>query len=303
MKFLRLFLIVIVSLSFTGCEKTTNQNNPTLIINTSAGPNPWTHLYFYNDPDNFQFVLLSDRTGDHVPGLYEKTVDKVNLMMPEFVMCVGDLIEGKTEDNDQLKAEWHQFDAIVNQLEMPFFYLPGNHDISNKTMAKFWKDRFGASYYHFIYKHTLFLCLNTEDQGIATNISDEQLDYFKNVILSNTDVRWTVVFLHKPMWTYPKKPGYDNFRKLQNLLADRPYTIFAGHKHRYGKDIINNKNYYILSTNKDGKQNIADCRIDHFMWVTMTDNGPRIANILVEGVLDDEPCPKSSQSGNDKSSY
>ena len=64
-------------------------------------------------------------------------------------MSVGDLIEGGSEDREIVDAEWEEFVSFVEALEMPFFYVPGNHDISNQVMADVWQERFGRSYYSF----------------------------------------------------------------------------------------------------------------------------------------------------------
>ena len=45
---------------------------------------------------------------------------------------------------------------------MPFFRTPGNHDIANDTARKVWLDRYGATYYYFVYKSALFMVLDTE---------------------------------------------------------------------------------------------------------------------------------------------
>ena len=31
---------------------------------------------------------------------------------------------------------------------------------------------------------------------------------------------------------------------------------------------------------------------DHIMWVTMTEEGPVVANPLLDGILDDDPMPE-----------
>lgn len=82
---------------------------------------PWTHLDLNNDADNFQFAIVTDRTGGHRPGVFMDGVRKLNLMQPEFVMSVGDLIEGYTTDIEVLARQWNQFNGFVDQLEMPFF--------------------------------------------------------------------------------------------------------------------------------------------------------------------------------------
>jgi hypothetical protein len=114
-------------------------NKATLEIIEPDGPKPWTSLDLNNDPGNFQFAIVTDRTGSHRPGVFMEGVKRLNLLQPEFVMSVGDLIEGYTEDENQLLREWEEFDGFIDQLEMPFFYVPGNHDITNKVMQDFWK--------------------------------------------------------------------------------------------------------------------------------------------------------------------
>ena len=165
-----------------------------LTIEPIEGPVPWTSLELNNDPDNFQFAIVTDRTGGHREGVFMDAVNKLNLLQPEFVMSVGDLIEGYTTDMDDLNRQWDEFDGFVKQLEMPFFYLPGNHDITNQVMEDLWKKRLGSTYFHFVYRDVLFLALNSEDQkqgaGRGT-ISKEQFIYTKKVLDENPNVKWT----------------------------------------------------------------------------------------------------------------
>jgi hypothetical protein len=65
--------------------------------------NPWSHLDFHNDEANFQFAIVTDRTGGHRGTVFEDGLAKVNLLEPEFVMSVGDLIEGYSHD----PRRWH----------------------------------------------------------------------------------------------------------------------------------------------------------------------------------------------------
>jgi hypothetical protein len=121
--------------------------------------NPWSHLDFKNDPDDFQFVIITDHTGGHRAGIWAKAMKRINLLQPEFVVSVGDIIEGYTENVATLEAEWEEMEGMINTLNMPFFYVPGNHDISNSTMLEVWKKRFGRNYTHFVYKNVLFLLM------------------------------------------------------------------------------------------------------------------------------------------------
>jgi hypothetical protein len=155
-------------------DENDDQAKPRIIVEQV---NPWSGLDLNNDPNNFQFAIVTDRTGGHRPGVFPDAIGKLNLLQPEFVMSVGDLIEGNTEDQAQLDMEWDEFNGFIDELEVPFFYLPGNHDITNEYMAKDWERRFGRAYYHFVYRDVLFLCLNTEGPP-TSQISPEQVEYW-----------------------------------------------------------------------------------------------------------------------------
>jgi len=90
MRLLRNFLVAAGVIILSGCADV----GPSLKIQTSGQTNPWTHLNLYNNPDNFQFAIVADRTGGHRPGVFADAVEKLNLLKPEFVMSIGDLIEG-----------------------------------------------------------------------------------------------------------------------------------------------------------------------------------------------------------------
>jgi 3',5'-cyclic AMP phosphodiesterase CpdA len=269
---------------------------PTLKAGSPAQVGPWTHLNFNRSSNSFQFAIVADRTGKHRPGVFEDAVEKLNLLNPEFVISIGDLIEGYSEDDAELNRRWDEFDGLVNKLQMPFFYVPGNHDISDELMAKVWQERLGRSYYHFTYHNVLFLCLNTEDTTPG-HISDDQINYFRSVLKANANVCWTLVFMHRPLWW--KAETLEYWQKFVSLLGRRPYTVFAGHRHTYDKSVYDGNRYYILATTggggkgQDGKPaGLDQCQFDHIVWVTMTDAGPVMANLLLDGIFDDEPCPQ-----------
>ena len=287
MKKLYLLVAIMLTVGLPGCFEDSRQ----LRIEVSSRANPWTHLDINNDPDNFQFAIVGDRTAETRDRIFEDAVWKVNDLQPEFVMCVGDLIEGYTEDEDELNQQWDDFNNIVGEFEMPFFYVVGNHDITNEIMLPIWKQRLGRQYYHFIYRDVLFLCLNSEDPPRAheySNFGDVQLEYFKDVLEDNADVRWTLVFLHKPMWDYGDTT---NWAKMERLLSGRAHTVFAGHEHEYAKAVRNGQNYYRLATTGGESEltGLEDGSFDHIMWVTMTDQGPQVVNLMLDGIFDDDP--------------
>jgi hypothetical protein len=244
---------------------------------------PWTHLNFYNDPKNFKFAIVSDRSGGTRPGIFPDAVKKLNLIMPEFVMSVGDFIQGNTADRAQLQKEWAEFDAELQPLKVPFFFVPGNHDINNDVMREMWNERSGVPYYSFVYKNVLFLALDsTGEKGDI--IPDAQVEAMRKALEKHPDARWTFVFLHHPLWLYDSPHG---FGKIENLLKGRRYTVIAGHFHRYLHEWRNNTSYYILASTGGGSK-LRGPRFgefDHITLVTVTDDGPVMANLRLDGIL------------------
>lgn len=260
---------------------------PEFVINPQNKSNPWTHLALNNNPDSFQFAIVTDNTGGMRPGVFSDAVSKLNLLQPEFVMSVGDLINGYTENEPQLVSEWDEFDAMVANLQMPFFYVAGNHDYTNDVMAELWTERYGASYYHFVYRDTLFIMLNSNDGGGIHTMSQRQVGWLQGVLEANPDPRWTLVFVHAPLWDTSSDGLWP---EVDALLEGRKYTVFAGHHHRYVKRQRNGSKYFTLATTGGGSQ-LRGPRFgefDHVMWVTMSDEGPILANLMLEGIWSED---------------
>jgi hypothetical protein len=254
--------------------------------------NPWTHLQLNNAPSTFRFAIVSDNTGGPRDGVFEHAIGQLNLLQPEFVVSVGDLINGQTEDPAKIAKEWKEMRAVIGRLEMPFFFIPGNHDISNTVMEKDWQERFGRRYYHFVYKNVLFVMLNAEDlpgKKTTGKFGPEQVAAVKKILADNKDVRWTLVFLHRPLW-HDKEPAKVGWTPVEEALQGRKYTVFCGHEHVYQREERHGMRYYTLATT-GGKSKLRGApqgEFDHIVWVTMKDGGPVLANLMMEGIFPED---------------
>lgn len=270
------------------------------ILIESGAKNPWTSLKLNDDPDQFHFAVVSDRTGGHRAKVFSRAVQQINLLQPTFVMSVGDLIEGYSLKEDVVKGQWDEFDSYVKKFEAPFFYVPGNHDLTNKSQVATWSERYGKRYYHFVYKNTLFLSLCSENppDGMGT-IDKEQQEWVAKTVEANPNVRWTFVFLHKPIWNAPdlEKNGW---AAVEKALAGRKHNVFCGHVHRYQIFHRNGTEYYQLATTGGGSRlRGADYgEFDHVAWITMKKDKPLIANVMLDGILPaDLRIPESEEKG------
>jgi hypothetical protein len=296
---------------------------PTARIEILHGPNPWTHLDFQNDPGHFTFAIVSDLTGGYREGVFEAAVDRLQLLRPEFIVSVGDFIEGYTEDREEITQQWDTFDAMLGPLSAPFFYVPGNHDYSNEVMAEIWHERRGRDYYHFVYGDVLFLAINTERTPIPSSpetrarlselfalgrsdpeaaeemigdslstttlparLGEDQVAYFERVIADNPDVRHTFLLMHKPIW---QGEGSRELDRIESALGERPFTAFAGHIHNYERYEMGS-NFHIRLGTTGGSWIVPGMpgSFDHVTLITMTNDGPSIANLVLEGILDSE---------------
>ncbi|MFO0969265.1 MAG: metallophosphoesterase [Gemmataceae bacterium] len=244
--------------------------------------NPFTGLRPGVATDDFQFAIVSDRTGGHRAKVFSQAMEKLELLQPEFVVSVGDVIEG-TDKKPQLEKQWNEVDGYIARLSMPFFYLAGNHDAGNASAAKFWDEKLGRRHYHFVYRNVLFLMLNSEDPPGGEGIGKEQQAWLKKTLADNGKVRWTIVFVHRPLWNSAKS----NWGEVEKTLGARPYTVFCGHLHRFQKYVRNGRNYYQLATTGGVSRlrGVERGEFDEIAWVTMKADGPVLAHVMLDSVF------------------
>jgi 3',5'-cyclic AMP phosphodiesterase CpdA len=288
-----------------------------------AGAKPWTATPA-DDGGPLRFAVIGDRTGVARPGVFPQAMKQIAWLAPDFVIPVGDLIEGYEDDPAKVGREWDEFDGFLKPLNRPFIFVPGNHDLTNATELAIWEARHGPPYYGFLYKHALFLVLDTEDPpmpvaaagaasfhalvelmnrdpeagdqeveqtyfkrpppAIETDVhfSDAQVDFVRKALAAHKDVRWTFVFFHKPAWNSDSA----NWRRIETLLADRPYTVFAGHLHYYDHTVRGGHDYFDMATTGAIAHRAGPGTMDHTLLVTLTPKGPSYANIRLNGLSD-----------------
>jgi len=273
------------SFSLSGARRALVLGTLVWLVNVASAQVPVTDKPVNNAEGVFRFAILPDRTGGNRPDVFERALAKLNLLQPEFVMSTGDLIDGYTTDPKVWSAQWEQFEGLVNRLDMPFHYVPGNHDISNPLLLEAWKQRHGTPWSSFVYQNVLFLTLHTEDRPFG-GLGAEQLAWVKKTLAENAGVRWTMLFFHRPLWREKNQAG---FEQVRTALQGRNYTVFASHYHNYLKGTYDGMNYYVLAT-AGGSSALRGADVgefDHVTWVTMKPGGPVVANLPLSGILPD----------------
>src|SRR6202030_724177 len=77
-----------------------------------------------NETNNdFRFSILGDRTGDAEPQIYESVWRDVGVLHPDFVINVGDSIQGGNDATAE--AEWRARPPVWDPSQLPQFFTPG----------------------------------------------------------------------------------------------------------------------------------------------------------------------------------
>ncbi|MCP4641062.1 MAG: hypothetical protein GY851_11540 [bacterium] len=240
------------------------------------------------DGDKFSFAILGDKTsgGEGKWPIFDRAVDAINLLDPDFVITVGDQIPGHMQDRAAWDEEWAEYMAHAKRLDAPFFLVPGNHDIANVECYAFWEEDFGRTYYSFDYKGCHFLVLNTEEERFDGRgpVWERMMLFAADDLKRSADSRHTFLFFHKPMWDDPRY--LDDWQRIEDMLADRPFTVVAGHEH-YLMSERRNGNLYVIQSATGGGIHLSDVRefgcFHSFAHVTVDDGDTHYAVVEPEG--------------------
>lgn len=305
---------VVISMLLSACSENYFKHE----IETPA--KPWTKTPAPSADDHVTFAIIGDLNSGYRPGVLEIAAHQLSILKPKFILSIGDLIEGGTEDSTHLKKQYDALDERMAKAGAPFFHVGGNHDLTSPKTRSFWEKHYGRRYYHFIYEDILFLVIDSEDytekrlteifharnraielldsgktalamktayfampERVTGEVSDVQSAYFEKVIQENPNVRWTFLFMHKPVW---QREGPGNLGRIEAALSKRNYTLFNGHFHKYGYTERNGKDYIMMGTTGGGQDQTSNNAFDHITLVTIAEDQPSILNIRLEGMLD-----------------
>jgi UDP-2,3-diacylglucosamine pyrophosphatase LpxH len=182
-----------------------------------TGALPWTTAPTIADRP-LGFTVIGDNTAFARPGVFDQAMVQVSWLRPDFVMSVGDLIEGYHDDRATIARQWDDAERSIAKLQCPFCFCVGNHDINNDATFEAWRQRRGPTYYSFTYKNALFVVLNTEDPPISID-AKAVAPYYSMVELMKVDPEKAM----KDMNAFIALPELASARETSNVvhISDR----------------------------------------------------------------------------------
>jgi UDP-2,3-diacylglucosamine pyrophosphatase LpxH len=180
-------------------------------------------------PTEFRFAILGDRTGGAVPGVYEEAWRETNLDHPEFVVTVGDTIEGG--DDLTMDAQWQEvLRMLAPYRRYRIFFTPGNHDVWSIASAQaFEKYTKRPLHYSFDYRQAHFTIL---DNSRGDEMPAEELALLEKDLQLHRKQPVKFIFSHRPSWILQVVLGNPNFPLHQLAKRYGVKYVIAGHIHQ-----------------------------------------------------------------------
>jgi Icc protein len=217
--------------------------------------------------NDFSFSILGDRTGDAQPGVYERIWTELDTRHPDFVINVGDTIQG---GNDATAAsEWRALRPLWDRYRYPIYFTPGNHDIwSEGSRVTYEQQTKRPASYGFNYQNAHFTVLNNSQ---TPDLSDQQMQFLARDLAQNRSRDPKFVFFHKPFWLVPVKFQSSRFPFHQLISKYGVQWVVSGHGHQFVR-AMQDRVVYLEAPSSGGKlkgQGFAEGWFYGQVWVTV----------------------------------
>lgn len=223
--------------------------------------------------ERYHFSIIGDRAGGTEPQIYGRVWREVAALRPDFVITVGDAIQGR--DDEKLDEQWNEVKKIWARYgEFRVFSTPGNHDIwDDRSREAFSRYTGHQPHYSFRHKNALFIVTET---GQGVELPAEELDFIEQTLAANPDASPKFIFFHKPFWQAKFLAGDTGFR-LHTLARKYGVTaVVSGHGHHFAYMVRDGVRYMEVGSSGGGMRGkllrgggFRDGCFYHHVWTTV----------------------------------
>jgi len=182
--------------------------------------------------------------------------EQISPQTPVHGIVCGDIVGDAPELYDTIKG-------VIASSTVPFFYLPGNHDMNLDARSDDWskeryKQNFGPEFYSFNRGKVHYVVLNdvfftAKSYLYIGYLSERQLNWLAQDLTLTPAGSTVVVSLHIPTYSIEAKKKEYNKESVLNTMQNRsrlydllkPYNahIFSGHMHGNDNFVLSDSLY------------------------------------------------------------
>lgn len=213
-------------------------------------------LFKTEEQSEFEVLVFADtqpKTQEEVDFVRDDVVAELVGIEAAFGVTLGDIMY------DELDL-WDRQNQIIGKLGIPFYNVPGNHDMNYDAMddrhaLETFQRHSGPPYYSFDYGKVHFVAFDDVDylgrtaQGGTGEyqgaLGEKQLEWLANDLRYVDADRLIVFMMHIPLYNSLSDSPVANVadrEKLFSLLKDREHLLaIAGHLHRVRHEFLDEK--------------------------------------------------------------
>lgn len=235
----------------------------------------------------FSFVLMSDiHIKKEVAAEFQKVIDSVNALRPDFVMAAGDLVFDVMRGNPPAADSLFQlYKTMSAKIKSPVYNCIGNHELfgiypesditSSHPDYKYgmYERYLGKTFYSFDHKGWHFIVLNsidvTAEKKYIGVISQEQIEWLKADLAKISATMPVAVTVHIPFLStfdqrFPKDGNPVKQEPHGTLISNRKQVldlfdgynlrlVMQGHIHWIEDIFINDRTHFITAGSVAGR--------------------------------------------------
>lgn len=184
---------------------------------------------------SYTFAVMGDSHTDGLDnGVLKRAVTSAAANGARFIIHTGDVT------NIGAAAEFKRYREFADAAPVPFYSIPGNHDIVSSGDAALFSETVGAPYYSFDYGGDHFVLADYSDE--ENGLDPVQLDWLAADLAEHATAPRQFIFTHIPLLglevapsTYLGAGAVASGQRLvdEALKHDNVAGFFAGHVHGF----------------------------------------------------------------------